>query len=178
MGYLSTAGNLSQLTIDADLVMGAHDITLGGEAISDALGLAGIDAYQRGKVVSDIVRHVKASIGTHNSATYTKIVTITFTNGIKGTVRISWSMYTAAGGDARAILTQNGATPNGSNLGVEQQTSETSWQAKSQDIAVDIPAGESIDLWSRNAVAGRDVCMKDLAFKYDNDVSVVVTGAD
>ena len=161
---VSTPPVLSEVIIDTDLLMGAYDITVGGEAISVTLGLAGIDAYLRGKVVSDNVRHVKASIGTHSSATYTKKATITFTNGIKGTIRISWSMHTAAGGDARAILTQNGVTPNGSNLGVEQQTSETSWQAKSQDIAVDIPAGESIDLWSRNAVAGRDVYMKDLVF--------------
>ena len=130
------------------------------------------------KVVSDNLRHSDNTIGTVLGTTYTKRGTITFTNGIKGILRIKVDIYTSAAGGARAIMTQNGATPNGSNIGVEQSEAETSYQTHSQDIAVDIPAGESIDLWTKNTVGTRITYARNWRFYYDNKAAVAVTGAD
>ena len=159
MGYKVNKPKLSKLLIDANLVMGAHDITLGAAQTVDtkdvsaliSLTKACISGYHIGKVVSDNNRHADNTehAGTHT--TYAKQSTFTFTNGIKGTLRINFEMKMVAGTTSmQAFLTKNGVIPGGgSDLGVEQSTSSTSYVNKTQDLAVDLAAGETIDLWSK-----------------------------
>jgi len=186
MGFEMSARKLSQLEIDADLVMGAHNITLGVGQTVDSKDVSGLIADTVGsiegdnmvKVVSDNLRHSDDAIASVLGTTYTKRGTITFTNGIKGTLRIKVDIYTSAAGGARAIMTQDGATPNGSNIGVEQSEADTAFHTHSQDIAVDIPVGESIDLWLKNSVAGKTTYARNWRFYYDNEIAAAVTGAD
>jgi hypothetical protein len=133
--------------------------------------------HENNKVVSDTVRHADDTIASVTSASYTKRSTITFTNGIKGTLRVKVDIYTSVGGTASAIFTKNGATPNGSNIGVVQEEVQTSWQTHSQDIAFDFSAGDTIDLWLKNT-AGPTTYARNFRIYYDNACEVASTGGD
>jgi hypothetical protein len=141
----------------------------------DPNGNSKIAAAQLELVAGDLAPH--ENIASVTSASYTKRSTITFTNGIKGTLRVKVDIYTSVGGTASAIFTKNGATPNGSNMGVVQEEVQTSWQTHSQDIAFDFNAGDTIDLWLKNT-AGPTTYARDFRIYYDNACEVASTGGD
>ena len=186
MGYESRAGKLSQLEIDANLTMGAHSITLGAGQTVDGkdVGSDFLEATDSGlliphlilKKASDTNRHSHANPLSRDANTYGKMRTHTFTNGIKGTLRLQFDILrTATATSAQGIMTRNGATPGtGSDIGVEQTTTSTSFDTKTQDIAIDFVAGDTIDYWiKRTGTAGMaQIQMCDV--DYDNDIGVAV----
>ena len=139
-----------------------------------------IDAEQRLKVASDDLRHSIDAIDTVTVAVYEKQKTLTFTNGIKGVIRIKFNIYNPGGYWTHAFLTKNGVVPGGgSDLGSEQSTQHTTGAVKSQDITVDLTAGETIDLWVHTEYdPGEDGAVKELRFYYSEEINVAVTGGD
>jgi hypothetical protein len=180
VGVSSGSATVSQLIVDTDLAMGSHNITLNAGYTVDGEDLSAlVKPSKMEKEVIDDLQHSKDTISSNETQAWTKKATIVFTNGIKGKIRITNDMYTSTGGGARAILTHDGATPEtGSDLGSLQSEAATSYQTHSQDLDVDIPAGESIDYWHKNTTSGRVVYSRNLRFYYRNKIAVAVTGAD
>ena len=163
------AGKMNILTYDTD-----------ENGMVDVIDVGVIDAEQGLKVASDDLQHSIDAIDTVTVAVYEKQKTLTFTNGIKGTIRIKFNIYNPSGYWTHAFLTKNGVVPGGgSDLGVEQSTQHTSGEVKSQDIAVDLVAGETIDLWVHTQYdPGEDGAVKELRFYYSEEINVAVTGGD
>lgn len=159
-------GVIALAQTEADMKQSVYDI-------KGALGVAKNHLYE--KIASDTLRHSIDATLQENGTTYVKKKTLTFTNGIKGTIRIKFDLKD--GSDvAWGILTQNGATPGGAgDLGVAQDGTTTSYVTQSQDIAVDIPAGETIDLWLKTAAGS--AFTENLRFYYNNATAVVLVAA-
>ena len=186
---VSTPPRLSEVLIDTDLVMGAHAITLGAGQLVDGKDVSTLDvgdmkSIDSGQLIphyfikkaSDTKRHGHAGVLSHDTATYAKFRTHTFTNGIKGTLRLQFDILrTAAATSAQAIMTKNGATPGtGSDLGTEQTTTLTSFQTKTQDVAVDLDAGATIDYWLKRTGAAGLAQIQNCDIDYDDDLAVAV----
>ena len=184
MGYMSSAAMLSQIAIDTDLIMGAHNITLGVNRTVDGkdVGRAGFVLSETiKKLVSDDLRHSIDAIVTETTTSYVKKKTLTFTNGIYGVLRIKFSIYSSGAQTTTAILTRNGVVPGGgSDIGVVQTQAGNTPTVKSQDLTLDILAGETIDLWLHTQYdPGEDAFAKELRVYYTEEgVGVAVTGAD
>lgn len=152
-----------------------------GNAKIDSVDAGAVDADGLIKIASANQRHAIDAEQSHVGQTYNKEATLTFTTGIKGVIRISFGLKPSSlNHTAYGILTQNGATPGaGSDLGTEQTRNDASYGTKSQDITVDIAAGETIDLWLKNLYAASTTYENQFRFLYDNIAAgVAVTGAD
>jgi len=171
---------IAKAQLDTDLMDKATYDTDSDNKV-DAVSPGAIDSLMHKKIASDDLRHAIAAPVTETSASYIKKKTLTFTVGFKGTMRIAWdtktSYYVSPG--AVSILTQDGATPDtGHNLGTVQYGATTSYVNKTQDIALDIPAGETIDLWMKIG-ASETAYVQNLEFHYAEEaIPVTVTGAD
>ena len=178
MGYITGQNKISQIVVDADLVMGAHNITLGAGQTVDGKDVGAIIELNV-KATDNLRVSIDAEVY-HSTATYTKKRTLTFTNGIKGVLRIKFERKGTLAETYYHILTQNGATPGtGHNIGTEQtHEGDNSYvgHQSSQDVTVDIPAGETIDLWMKRTGASGSVYVKELRFYWL--ISIITTGGD
>lgn len=149
VSVITGEGRLSQLLIDTNLAMGAFNVTLSGNRIPP-LSL----------VVGDTVRHSDdAALGWVYDVWAVR-KTITFAHGIKGTLRISFSLKSSYEGTVSGKIKAGGV-----DVGSQQDTSGTDWSEKSQDIAIDIGAGETIELWGQELGSG-GLDMKEFRIKY------------
>jgi len=179
MGYEMSARKLSQLEIDTDLTMGAHNITLGAGQTVDGRDVGGNGILSPQIIVkkaSDTNRHTFANPVSTDLNTYQKMRTHIFTNGIKGTLRLQFDILrNAAATSTQGIMTKNGATPGtGSDIGVEQTTTSTSFVTKTQDVAIDFVAGDTIDYWLKRTGAAGLAQIQNCDVDYDNNIGVAV----
>ena len=171
-------------TPGGDMYKTTYDTNANGKV--NILDTGSISPEEIKKVPSDNLRHsIDALVNETGDSPYpyVKHKTLTFTNGIKGTIRIKFGMYTSyVDYVAYAILTHSGVAPgSGSDLGSEQTEVATGSQVKSQDIVVDIPSGGTINLWLHTSVSASGIAYaQDFKFYYDDDngINVAVTGAD
>ena len=176
---------LSNVSVDADLAMGAHNITLGAAQTVDeadisvkvpyastlkGVGMAAIMPQSIDKVASDDLRHSHdAEITGITSETLIIQKTETFTNGIKGTLRIKFDI---AGGIAAGHRAMGRIYKNGVAQGAIQYATGTInvYVTKSQDIDVGaVEAGEVLQLYVGTEDAAYTCKIKNFRFYYTND---------
>lgn len=159
MGFLSETTDLSayldKATYDAD-----------NDGMVDNLDVGALRASNFPKVVSTTPRNghtniVDIPVG---DTSWTKYKTITFTNGIKGVLRITFELDDDTCIDAYAEVRKNGVL-----IGAEQSNNTSSYVLKSQDIDIGVvEAGETIELWGKNDGNGT-AHLKEFRILYDND---------
>jgi hypothetical protein len=186
MGMYSGGGTVSGLVVDADLDMGAYDLKT--DDIKESTGAAGVvvdelivkdgvlltggaigDAAVHEKIASDNNRHAHSydSLRTHDCSAWAKVAGMVFAKGLKGTIRVEVSVSSTnptARGNVKFMLS-----------GVQQGNEEDSgghehptYEANTQDIAVDIPAGGVLEMWSNCDNTVHDVYAKLWKIDYDN----------
>lgn len=186
VGMTAPAAAISTIIVDANLDMGAYDLK--ADDIKESTGAAGVDvdgvkmkdsevitagavnnAALYNKVVSDINRHAHSydSHRAHDCSVAAKVAGMVFADGLKGTVRVELSISSSNGtaqGNARFEVdgVQKGITKD-SNSNVHGN-----YEATTQDIALDIPAGGELELWTWNDNAFHDVYAKLWKIDYNN----------
>lgn len=128
------------------------------------------------KVVSDNLRNSHDTETNHsiNDASFHKLKTITFTDGIEvktgKKIRVKFDVKSSGGG----AYVYGKVYKNGDVLGTEQGTSSTTYVTKSEDLNIStIAAGETLELWGKAQAAGATVYIQNFRCYYDNDASVV-----
>ena len=184
------AGRMSKLIVDSDLDMGAHNITLGAGQLVDGRDVGNnlvlntpgdFDARPEmfNKVVSENLRHSDDVGDTDTNDTYEIKETITFTYGIKGTLRIKFDLRRSTGVTAYGKIQANDI-----DVGAVQSEAGAVLTTKSQDIAIDIAPGQTITLLTKCDGGTNAHQWEHFRIYYDNaatstyNVAVAVTGAD
>lgn len=168
-------GKISNLLVDANLAMGVHKIT-GGGVVKNAVGEFNDHPEMFDKVASDNLRHSDDVGASGTNTTYAVKETITFTNGIKGTLRIKMDIRRITG-----VTCYGKIQANGVDVGAEQSEAGAAFVTKSQDIAIDIGASETITLLTKGEGGDEAHAWEHFRIYYDNGadvVAVAVTGAD
>lgn len=143
---------LSQLEIDSNLAMGAHNITLGAGQTVDGVDVGTIEAGAEANInkvsASDVLQHSNDTPVTHTGDTlYAKKKTIRIL--YYGTWRINFDLKTSAAATAaKAKIYKNGVDVGA----VEHATNSESYVTKIEDIAFDV--GDTCELWLRIMDAG------------------------
>lgn len=183
--------NLSQIVVDSglDLSGGDYDIvmkagrTVDGKDVGGAMLAATFDpdsddviegaqvainpAHTK-KLVSDNLRHSIDGEGIPNNHTYALQETMTFTNGIKGTLRVKFDINNHTSNNVWGRIYKNGVA-----LGAEQTTAG-GYTTKSEDIDVGTLApGDTLELWCRSDTDYYKY--KNFRVYYDNEVAVART---
>jgi hypothetical protein len=180
---VSNSATTATIIKDGDLNMGAyalksnnlnevtpgHGVDVDGVNMTDnkIRSIDSLDGSVIPKKVSDNLRNSHdAEITDQTGATYVKQKTITFTHGIKGTLRVKFSIKRAAGFTAYGKVYKNGVA-----LGAEQ-TATDDYATKNEDIDVGtIAAGETLELWGKAEHASALVYLKEFRCYYDNEGS-------
>jgi len=129
------------------------------------------------KKVSDVLRHSHDAevVKNTDNTTYSIEKTITFTNGVKGVLRIKYDLGRVACGTAYGRLYKNGVA-----IGTEQSRA-ADYLTFSEDIDVGtIEIGEILELKLKNSL-DCDTKARNLRIYYDNDdtaASVAVASAN
>lgn len=126
--------------------------------------------HMRPKAASANLRHSHdAQLNEPPLAVYTKIKTITFANGISGTLRIAFDLQSSNGAD----FCYGKIYKNGVAVGAEQSTNNAVFQTKSQDINIGaLAAGGTIELWAKTDVD--DCAYRNFRISYDNAADTIL----
>ena len=177
VSYSGTGNRVMTLSVGENILDPDDDGKISGSQLVKGI----IASYHRIKALSDVLRHSIDGIVTYTTTAYVKGATLTFTNGIKGNVRVKFKIDDAGNTHIWAIMTKNGVTPDmGANFGVVQDNNTGAYAEKAQDLAIDLEPGDTIDLWAKKESV-EDVFSKEWRFYYTDKVvgdAVAVTGAD
>lgn len=97
---------------------------------------------------------------------YTKLKTITFSNGFIGQFRCTWQMKILVYGTGYAKLYKNGVAIDGT----ENTTTNTSYEAKTEDVTLDFDSTDTLELWAYTTDS--PVYVKELRLSYDYNPTV------
>lgn len=165
-----------------DMKREVYDSNLDNRFGSDVMGIACEIAKMYAKVASNNLRHAIDAASTTEEQAWTKENTMTFTNGIKGTLRFKFTINRNDAGDAYGIMTKDGATPGGAgDLGIEIHKINAGDAIHAQDLAVDFAPGATIDIWGKRGTGGTGILLSLWRVYYDNatiPVAVASTGDD
>lgn len=131
----------------------------------------GIGGNVMPKIVSDNLRNSHdAEVDTPSTgATYVKVKTMTFTYGVKGTLRIKYDLKDNVGYIGYGRVYKNGVA-----LGAEK-TGTDNYVTESEDIAVGtIAAGETLELWVKAEHASCHTFIRNFRCYYDDDSGTAV----
>lgn len=142
-----------------------------GDDLVEAIDTGAIIASNIAKSVSDTLRHSSDAIVTETLTTWSIQKTFTFTNGIKGTLRMKFQHQGNTTNATARIMKNNGATL----LGAEKTAASAgAYGLQAQDIDVGtIEPGGTIELWGRKYSS--NTLLKEFRIYYDSDVAVAVT---
>jgi hypothetical protein len=147
---------------DVNEVTPAHGVDVDGAKIKDGQMMQGGVK----KEASDNLRHSHdAESGTFSTGTYVKQKTMTFANGIQGTLRVKFALWSNSGiQEAFGAVYKNGAL-----IGTPQHHSDSgTYNTYSEDIDVGvIAAGETLELWGKVETAN-DGKVKEFRAYYNN----------
>lgn len=161
MGFLSSGTTkLSAVSIDADLVMGAHNITLGagqtvdGDDIGEICGGDGVidhKSIQVTPVASDTLKKSEdtevANIGGTADYEDSGVVHITIpANYVSGTFRIKYDTALIGGGSGTFYTN---VYKNGNPLSTPQSTTSTTYATKSCDKT--LVAGDVLSMYCKHS---------------------------
>lgn len=174
-GDVSTHAALSQNTHGAGaaetlLNTGDKDTVSGIPSLSSSKE---INPHNFKKGVSDNLRNSHDTERTHGSSSWNQQSIITFTNGYIGNARVKFDLRTSfAGYDGFGKIYKNGIP-----LGTEQVEPSASYNTKSEDLALNMNAGDTLELWIRSEGGGVNIYVRNFRLYYDNDptIAVVVT---
>lgn len=177
------ATKLSELTIDADLAMGAHDITIGAGQTVDGKDVSGLgvgdmlksvfdsddDGIFEGTVIQLLKQYLigDATLHSHDAelhnweTSYTKRKTITIDSLYPdpSTIRISFDMRISFNPDvAYGKIYKNGVA-----AGIERVNDTTSYVTYTQDIS--FAEGDTLELWAYTTIGNNSVIVKNFRIK-------------
>jgi hypothetical protein len=177
---MTGVASISTIDVDGDLDMGAYDLKTDDiiESTSnhgvDVEGvnmennkLTTVDAIGESvisKSVSDNLRNSHdAEVDTSTTgASYVKVKTMTFTDGIKGTLRVKFALKKAGGYTGYGRVYKNGVAIGAAKTGTD------AWETESEDIDVGtIAPGETLELWGKAEHANAHVYLKEFRTYYD-----------
>lgn len=150
--------------------------------ISGALQFYGNDSlsYVFEKTPSNNIRNSHDDEVAIESDVYYKVKTITLTKGLKGSVRINFSMkWVDNGGNgttAYGRLYRNDNVGALQSLGTEQSTTSPAYVLMTQDITQQWNPGDKLELWihTNDDMNQDQVVINNLRILYDNDPIVAV----
>lgn len=187
---VTTPARITNLLIDGHLDMAAYNLltdTIEESSAGNGIDVDGVklkddkivtlDAMGGSvipKEVSDNLRNSHdAEVDTSTTgAAYAKIKTMTFTNGIKGNLRVKFDLKDNASYVGYGRVYKNGVALGAIKTGTDNYVTE------SEDIDVGtIAAGETLELWGKAEHASAHVFVKNFRCYYDSigGAAVVVT---
>ena len=123
--------------------------------------------HLKDKVASASSRHTHSANAVTASATYVKLKTITFTNGLLGSQRFNFDMKTSTGGTfAYGRIYRNGVA-----LGTEQSTDYAFGDTFTEDITQDWNPGDTCELWGHCTGGVATVTVYNFEVCYDDDAT-------
>jgi hypothetical protein len=183
---VSQSATTATIIKDGDLNMGAYDVksdSIKESTVNNGVDIDGVamkddkirtidclDGSVVPKKVSDNLRNSHdAEITDQTGATYAKQKTITFTHGVKGTLRIKYDIHTNNG----SYTVYGAVYKNGVLLGTPSAAhTNTSYETESEDIDVgSIAAGETLELWGKAEHASALGSWEHFRCYYDNEGS-------
>jgi len=184
--YASTTGILSKLpdvAVGQVLVSGGVGVAPAWSAsptLTGTLKTAGLNGiglqipHLVNKAASANLRNSHDAEATSAATAYTKVKTITLTNGLVGQQRFLFDIKTAGGGaTAYGKIYRNGVA-----LGTEQTDVTGGYVTKSQDITQTWNPGDTVELWIYTSNAGQIVSVQNFRIAYDDAPTVAVAGAN
>lgn len=188
MGSFSgpAGGDLSGLNVDADLDMAAYNLKT--DDIKESTSAAGVNvdgvdmkdseiltpsvlnAVAFAKVASDNNRHAHSYDGNRapDASVYAKVAGMVFTNGIKGTLRVETDISSSNNTAKCEIKYMHNAVQKG--IVKQSNHIHATYTTVTQDIALDIAAGEELELWMKCLNDVHTVYAKNWKIDYDNAV--------
>lgn len=181
---------LSQVTIDTDLDMETHKIltdvidekALGaGVTIEDVKFEDKLYLLTRGNILSAANFLKVNSSNTRNSHdaevshtgdfVWTKLKTFTFTDGIKGSIRVHTEVKSLGGSRVEIGWYKNGVL-----ISSTFWTDSTTYVAEAVNLDVDFIPGDTLELWGRNVfIADNEtIFVRNYRVRYDNVASDVI----
>jgi len=164
-------GAYDLLTDDIKESTATHGVDIDGVVNKDSV-IVTLDAVGGStipKKVSDNLRNSHdAIVSDQTGATYVKQKTITFTYGIKGTLRVKFQRKC----NNASYIVYGAVYKNGVLIGTPCGGTQTTYQDCDEDIDVGtIAAGETLELWGRAEHASALVYLQNFRIYYDNEGS-------
>ena len=126
------------------------------------------------KKVSDTLRHSHDAEVSGAYQSYEKVKTITFPDGIKGTLRFKWDMHCDSIFYCFGKIYKNGVA-----IGTQKGVDGGAWETVIDDIDVGtVAAGETFELWLYQANVDHDGFGKNFRIYYDNDDPIAVDSSN
>ncbi|MDJ1422571.1 MAG: hypothetical protein M5U10_11730 [Candidatus Methanoperedens sp.] len=174
IGLTNPAGLLD---VNSKFVVGASSIT--GTLVNAANGLISFDSnrdipHLRPKAASANLRHSHDSLSSAvSTSTYELLKTMTFTYGIRGTLRIAFRLVGSGGGTSYARVYKNG-----SPIGTVQTQNGSTSSTKTEDINVgSLSSGGTLEVWgSSDEFGGQTTAVQEFRIYYDNAADTVLVG--
>jgi hypothetical protein len=168
-GYAASPGDL---TLAADGSIHGKYFYLNADGYSQ---IAGTEMpHLIDKQASDNLRHSHDAVANNTSQTYAKMKTITFTNGVRGILRVKFDVKLDA---AETGVSYGKIYKNGVAIGTEQTNGTTDYVTKSEDLTDTWLPGDTIELYGKTFTEGEHCYVKDFRLYYDDNPVIAVTAA-
>lgn len=149
----------------------AGQVAIANLPVNVASGIIGLDTNRDQphiylKSASANLRHSNdaEAFRSPGQASYGLMKTFTFDYGIKGTIRVAFDMKTTTGTLGNAKLLQNGVTL----IGAEQSENSVGYTTHTQDVAVNLEPGDTLELWVKENQGGDAFRVQNYRISYDN----------
>lgn len=153
-----------------------RDIHASRRVITPSLQGAGLSLpHVVTKAASDTARNSHDAEATHTGdTTYTKVKTITLTNGLLGVARFVFDLKTS-----NVLNTANGRIyRNGVALGTEQSDVTGSYATSTEDLTQTWNPGDTAELWVKIDDAAQTVSVRNFRIAYDDAPIAAVASAN
>lgn len=168
MGYEQSAGKLSQMEIDADLIMGAHNITLGALQTVDGIDVGKVKIKNLASSSGVVRKSVNPSALTSTSVPLElvgTVITIPWYYA-SGTFKVGFKLNGSDGADTH----YGKIFKNGAEFGAEQEHIGNSWSAEiPQDLT--LAGGDTVQIAIRKGT-DTTVYTKELKIYCDETVAI------
>lgn len=146
--------------------------TVGGSNLVNAfLDGSGDIPHMRPKAASATLRHSHDAETNGLETVYTKRKTMTFANGISGTLRVSFDMHATN----PAFIVYARVYKNGVAIGTEQSDVTGGYVTKTEDINVGVLApNDTLELWAYTTDAANGCWLRNFRASYDNAADTVL----
>jgi hypothetical protein len=128
------------------------------------------------KIVSDVLcnSHDAEATQTVNDASYHKVKTITFTDGLIGNIRVKFDIHR----NSSPYVVYGRVYKNGVALGIGWSCSNNSYETKSEDLDVGtINDGGTLELWAKAEASGAIAYLKNFRLYYSNLAAAAATNS-
>ncbi len=129
--------------------------------------------HMRPKVASANLRHSHDAEVIESTGAWVNKKTITFKNGISGTLRVAFDLKRVTVG--APVLIYGQVRKNGANIGALQSDNTGAYVTKTEDIAMGVLApGDTIELWLMGDLLNSNAYAQNFRISYDNAADTVL----